>query len=199
MELATALGKLAAKIGPSQADAIRVSFAGPVAELDTELITRSVLTGYLSSARNEAQVNLINSPAVAKSFGLVVQKSSVAIETPYTELIEVDLIKGTEEVVVAGTFLGTHPRIVHIAGHNVETNVSGQFLFVENDDRPGMVGTVGTLLGAAQVNIANMSLSRTNDRSRAVTVLEVDSEPPASLLESLRQTPGILRVHVMSF
>jgi L-serine deaminase len=58
---------------------------------------------------------------------------------------------------------------------------------------------VGTLLGAAQVNIANMSLSRTNDRSRAVTVLEVDSEPPASLLDALRQTPGILRVHVMSF
>jgi D-3-phosphoglycerate dehydrogenase len=128
-----------------------------------------------------------------------VQKSSVAIETPYTELIEVDVIKGSDEIVVAGTFLGTQPRIVHIAGHNVETNVSGQFLFVENDDRPGMVGTVGTLLGAASVNIANMALSRTADRSRAVTVIEVDTEPPASLLESLRQTPGILRVLVMAF
>jgi D-3-phosphoglycerate dehydrogenase len=199
MDLASALGKLAAKIGPGQADAIRVSFAGPVAEMDTELITRSVLTGYLSSARNEAQVNLINSPAVAKAFGLEVQKSSVAIQTPYTELIEVDVIKGSDEIVVAGTFLGTQPRIVHIAGHNVETNVSGQFLFVENDDRPGMVGTVGTLLGAASVNIANMALSRTADRSRAVTVIEVDSEPPMSLLETLRNTPGILRVFVMAF
>ena len=199
MELATALGKLAAKLGPGQADAIRVSFAGPVAELDTELITRSVITGYLSSARNESQVNLINAPAVAKSLGLVVQKSSVAISTPYTELIEVDVIKGSEEIVVAGTFLGSQPRIVHIAGHNVETNVSGQFLFVENDDRPGMVGTVGMALGAASVNIANMSLSRTSDRSRAVTVIEVDTEPPATLLEALRATPGILRVLVMSF
>jgi D-3-phosphoglycerate dehydrogenase len=70
---------------------------------------------------------------------------------------------------------------------------------VENDDRPGMVGTVGTLLGAASVNIANMALSRTADRSRAVTVIEVDSEPPASLLETLRNTPGILRVLVMAF
>jgi D-3-phosphoglycerate dehydrogenase len=199
MDLAASLGKLAAKIGPGQADAIRVSFAGPVAELDTELITRSVLTGYLSSARNEAQVNLINSPAVAKALGLVVQKSSVAINTPYNELIEVDIIKGSEEIAVAGTFLGTQARIVHIAGHNVETNVSGQFLFVENDDRPGMVGTVGTLLGAASVNIANMALSRTADRARAVTVIEVDSEPPATLLETLRNTPGILRVLVMSF
>jgi D-3-phosphoglycerate dehydrogenase len=170
-----------------------------VAELDTELITRSVITGYLSSARNESQVNLINAPAVAKSLGLVVQKSSVAISSPYTELIEVDVIKGSEEIVVAGTFLGSQPRIVHIAGHNVETNVCGQFLFVENDDRPGMVGTVGMALGAASVNIANMSLSRTSDRSRAVTVIEVDTEPPAALLETLRATPGILRVLVMSF
>jgi D-3-phosphoglycerate dehydrogenase len=144
-------------------------------------------------------VNLINSPAVAKAFGLVVQKSSVAIDSPYTELIEVDLIKGSEEIAVAGTFLGSQPRIVHIAGHNVETNVSGRFLFVENDDRPGMVGTVGTLLGAASVNIANMALSRTKDHSRAVTVIEVDSEPPVSLLDALRATPGILRVLTMAF
>ena len=81
-----------------------------------------------------------------------------------------------------------------IAGHYVETNPTGRFLFVENDDRPGMVGTVGMSLGSASVNIANMALSRTNDRSRAVTVIEVDTEPPVTLLENLRQTPGILRV-----
>jgi D-3-phosphoglycerate dehydrogenase len=62
-----------------------------------------------------------------------------------------------------------------------------------------MVGTVGTLLGAASVNIANMALSRTKDHSRAVTVIEVDSEPPVSLLDTLRATPGILRVLSMAF
>jgi L-serine deaminase len=62
-----------------------------------------------------------------------------------------------------------------------------------------MVGTVGTLLGAASVNIANMALSRTKDHSRAVTVIEVDSEPPVSLLDALRATPGILRVLTMAF
>jgi D-3-phosphoglycerate dehydrogenase len=62
-----------------------------------------------------------------------------------------------------------------------------------------MVGTVGTLLGAASVNIANMALSRTKDQSRAVTVIEVDSEPPTSLLETLRATPGILRVLTIAF
>jgi D-3-phosphoglycerate dehydrogenase / 2-oxoglutarate reductase len=76
----------------------------------------------------------------------------------------------------------------------VETSPKGRFLFVENDDRPGMVGLVGTSLGEASVNIANMALSRDPEHARAVTVIEVDNEPPAALLEKLRATPGIIRV-----
>lgn len=194
LELAGSLGKMLAKIGPEQADAVRVSYLGPVSELDTELITRTVLTGYLAGARHEAQVNLVNAPAVAKALGLRITESTVALQTNCTELIEVSAIKGDETVTVAGTFFGSTPRLVHIAGHNVETNTKGRFLIVENDDRPGIVGVIGTALGEAGVNIANMSLSRTSDRTRAVTVIEVDSESPVTLLEKLRATPGILRV-----
>ena len=103
-------------------------------------------------------------------------------------------VKGDETVTVAGTFFGSSARIVYLAGHHVEVNTKGRFLIVENDDRPGIVGVIGTALGTAGVNIANMDLSRTADRSRAVTVIEVDSEPSAALLEQLRGTPGILRV-----
>lgn len=194
LDLATSLGKLIAKLGPQQADTIRVSYLGPVSELDTELVTRTVLTGYLSGAHNESQVNLVNAPAIAKAHGLRITESTVALATNCTELIEVSAVKGDEVCTVAGTFFGRSARIVHIAGHYVETNPTGKFLFVENDDRPGIVGTIGTSLGDASVNIANMALSRTADRSKAVTVIEVDSEPTASLLEKLRSTPGILRV-----
>jgi D-3-phosphoglycerate dehydrogenase / 2-oxoglutarate reductase len=194
LDLASSLGKLLSKIAPAQCDAIRVSYLGPVSELDTELITRKVLTGYLAAAHHEALVNLVNAPAVAKSHGLRVSESTVALATNTTELIEVSAIKGDEVCTVAGTFFGTSARIVHIAGHYVETNPKGRFLFVENDDRPGIVGTIGTSLGNASVNIANMALSRTSDHTRAVTVIEVDTEPPAELLEKLRSTPGIIRV-----
>jgi D-3-phosphoglycerate dehydrogenase / 2-oxoglutarate reductase len=194
LDLADSLGKLLSKIAPSQCDGIRVSYLGPVSELDTELITRKVLTGYLAAAHHEAQVNLINAPAIAKAHGISVTKSNAALATNCTELIEVSAIKGNEVCTVAGTFFGTSARIVHIAGHYVETNPTGKFLFVENDDRPGIVGTIGTSLGSASVNIANMALSRTSDRKRAVTVIEVDTEPPTELLEKLRSTPGIIRV-----
>ncbi len=194
LELADSLGKLLSKIAPAQCDGIRVSYLGPVSELDTELITRKVLTGYLAAAHHEAQVNLINAPAVAKAHGIRVSEATVALATNCTELIEVSAIKGDEVCTVAGTFFGKGARIVHIAGHYVETNPSGRFLFVENDDRPGIVGTIGSSLGDASVNIANMALSRNKDEKTAVTVIEVDTEPPAELLEKLRSTPGILRV-----
>ncbi len=121
-------------------------------------------------------------------------ESTVALATNCAELIEVTAIKGGETCRVAGTFYGKSARIVHIAGHNVETSPSGRLLFVENDDRPGIVGQVGTMLGEAEVNIANMALSRTEDHSRAVTVIEVDTEPTAALLDTLKSTPGIIRV-----
>ncbi|GAA5119009.1 phosphoglycerate dehydrogenase [Luteolibacter yonseiensis] len=194
LDLADSLGKLLSKIAPAQCDAIRVSYLGPVSELDTELITRKVLTGYLAAAHHEAQVNLVNAPAIAKAHGLRVSESTAALATNCTELIEVSAIKGEEVCTVAGTFFGKSARIVHIAGHYVEVNPTGKFLFVENDDRPGIVGTIGTSLGGASVNIANMALSRDLPNKKAVTVIEVDTEPSAELLETLRATPGIIRV-----
>lgn len=194
LDLAASLGKLLSKIAPAQCDAIRVSYLGPVSELDTELVTRKVLTGYLASASHEAQVNLVNAPAIAKAHGIHVSESTVALSTNCTELIEVSAVKGNAITTVAGTFYGNSPRIVHIAGHYVETNPTGRFLFVENDDRPGIVGVIGSTLGTAEVNIANMALSRNKEKKTAVTVIEVDSEPTASLLKNLRETPGILKV-----
>jgi len=194
LDLANSLGKLLSKIAPAQCDAIRVSYLGPVSELDTELITRMTLTGFLAAAHHESQVNLVNAPAVAKALGLQITESTVALATNCTELIEVSAVRGDEVCAVAGTFYGKAARIVHIAGHNVETSPQGRFLFVENDDRPGIVGMIGTALGSAAVNIANMALSRSLDRARAVTVIEVDTEPPVQLLENLRSTAGIIRV-----
>lgn len=194
LDLASSLGKLLSIIAPAQCDAIRVSYLGPVSELDTELVTRQILTGYLSAAHHEAQVNLINAPAVAKAHGISVTESTVALSTNCTELIEISAIKGDETITIAGTFFGNSARIVHIAGHYVETNTTGRFLFVENDDRPGIVGVIGGTLGEAQVNIANMALSRNKQEKTAVTVIEVDTEPSVELLAKLRGTPGILKV-----
>ena len=150
LDLADSLGKLLSKIAPAQCDAIRVSYLGPVSELDTELITRKVLTGYLAAAHHEAQVNLVNAPAIAKAHGISVtrihRRARHQLHRAHRSLRDQGRRASAPSPAPSSA---SPPRIVHIAGHYVETNPTGRFLFVENDDRPGIVGTIGTSLGSA--------------------------------------------------
>jgi len=194
LDLARALGKLLAKLGPENADSLRVSYHGALAKKDTGLVSRTTLTALLEASRPDGQVNIVNAPAIAAQLGLDMVESTINAKTEFNELLVAELRKGDTRYRVAGTIIGRSPRIVEMDRLYVDCNITGRFLFVENDDRPGIVGVVGTALGASGVNIANMDLSRTSDRTRAVTVIEVDTEPPADLLAKLRATPGIVRV-----
>jgi D-3-phosphoglycerate dehydrogenase len=194
LELASALGKLLAVLGPGNADSLRVSYHGALAKKDTGLVSRTALTAFLEVSRPDGHVNIVNAPAIAAQLGLDMVESTINAKTEFNELLVAELRTGDTRYRVAGTIIGRSPRIVEMDHLYVDCNIAGRFLFVENDDRPGIVGVVGTALGTAGVNIANMDLSRTSDRSRAVTVIEVDTEPPAALLETLRATPGIIRV-----
>jgi hypothetical protein len=194
LDLARALGKLLAKLGPENTDSLRVSYHGALAKKDTGLVSRTALTAFLEVSRPDGHVNIVNAPAIAAQLGLDLVESTINAKTEFNELLVAELRKGDTRYRVAGTIIGRSPRIVEIDHLYVDCNIAGRFLFVENDDRPGIVGVVGTALGTAGVNIANMDLSRTSDRSRAVTLIEVDTEPPTDLLEKLRATPGIIRV-----
>jgi len=192
LDLAGSLGKLLAKLGPENPDALRVSYHGPLAKKDTGLVSRKALTTLLGARRNDGQVNIVNAPAVAKSMGLDLTESTISAKTEYNELLVAELRKGDERFRVAGTIIGKSPRIVEIDRLFVDTNIKGEFLIVKNDDRPGIVGAVGTLLGSAQQNIANLSLARNKSDGNALTVIEVDSPLSADLMESIRSTPGVL-------
>lgn len=192
LDLARALGKMLAKLGPANADSLRVSYHGPLAEKDTSLVARTALTALLGEGCNEGQVNIVNAPAVAQKMGLDVVESTINAATEYSELLVAELSKGETRYRVSGTIIGQTPRIVELDRLYVDTNISGHFLIVHNDDRPGMVGVVGTALGEAGVNIANMSLARNKKKGIALNVIEVDHPLGAEILETLRSVPGIL-------
>ncbi|MGB1130481.1 MAG: phosphoglycerate dehydrogenase, partial [Haloferula sp.] len=193
LDLASSLGKLLAKLGPENPDSLRVSYHGPLAKKDTGLVSRKALTSLLSSVRtDDDQVNIVNAPAVAKAMGLDLTESTISAKTEFNELLVAELRKGDQRFRVAGTIIGQSPRIVEIDRLFVDTNIKGEFLIVQNDDRPGIVGAVGTLLGAAQQNIANLSLARNKSDGNALTVIEVDSPLSKELMDSIRSTPGVL-------
>lgn len=194
LDLARSLGKVLAKLGPENPDSLRVSYHGPLADKDTALVSRTALTSLLETSRDDGQVNIVNAPAVAAQMGIDLVESTIHAKTEFSELLVAELRKGDTRFRVAGTIIGKSPRIVEIDRQFVETSITGRFLIVTNDDRPGIVGAIGTALGEAKVNIANLSLARNKSEGVAISMIEVDSEPPVELLEKLRQTPGILRV-----
>lgn len=198
INLASALGKLASQIAPTQPDALRVNFYGNSHDADSDLITRSLISGYLAASRGAQQVNLVNAPAVAKAMGLRVTESFIPDDAGYHELIVLEIVKGDSRYRLAATLFGSMPRIVEIDGHSVEMGTTGHFLVVRNNDTPGMVGLIGTLLGSDSLNIANMSLSRNTLGGVALTIIELDGIPSNTVLEMLRKHPAIHQVRVVS-
>lgn len=192
IDIASGLGKLLAKIGPDNPDSLRISYHGPISKKDTALISRSVLTSFLEAARSDGQVNIVNSPAIAKEMGLETIESTINAATEYSELVIAELKKGDVSYRVSGTVIGKSPRIVEIDKLYVDINIRGHFLVVKNDDRPGMVGVIGTELGNAKANIANLSLARNSSEGSALTVIELDAPLEISVMSKIRDTEGVI-------
>ena len=191
LDLSASLGKLLAKLGPTNPDSLRVSYHGPLAKKDTALVSRTVLTHFLEASRCDGQVNIVNAPSIAAEMGLELVESTINAQTEYNELLVAELRKGENRYRLAGSLIGQTPRIVEIDKLYVDTNISGHFLIVKNDDRPGIVGAVGTLLGNAQVNIANLSLARNKTEGNALTVIELDEPLSPEIMSQIKELPGV--------
>ena len=124
-------------------------------------------------------------------------ESRVSAPGDYTDLLELSAQAEGQSVSVAGAFFGATPRIVNINNRPVEARPQGVVLVLENTDRPGMVGRIGTLLGAHGVNIATMSLSRNQAGGRALTVLNLDTTPSPELLAEISASEDILAAQVV--
>ena len=194
LDLATSLGKFLAKLGPANPDSLRVSYHGDIAEKDTALVSRTALTGYLTAAQDDGQANIVNSTAVAKEMGLNLSETTINATTEFSELIVVELIKGSEKFRLAGTIIGQSARIVEIDKLFVDININGKFLIVNNDDSPGIVGHVGTTLAEHDLNIANLSLARNKSEGVALNVIELDSTPTQAVIDALEAHVGIRSV-----
>jgi len=192
--LASSLGKFLAKLGPQNPDSLRVSYHGDISQKDTALISRTALTGYLEAARADGQVNIVNATAIAKEMGLNLTETTINACTEFSELIVVELIKGDEKFRLAGTIIGQSARIVEINKLFVDTNITGKFLIVCNDDSPGIVGHVGSMLGKHSINIANLSLARNKSEGNALSVIELDTNPTEELVTELEEFKGITSV-----
>jgi len=190
------LGKFLSQIAPKRADSLNINYSGKVNEVDTTAITRAVLKGFLQAAGG-SEVNEVNAPAFAESLGLKVSESRLSAPGDYTDMLELSATGEGKTLSVGGAFFGATPRIVSINSRPVEARPHGVVLVLENTDRPGMVGRIGTLLGDHGVNIATMSLSRNQAGGTALTVLNLDSAPGQELLAKIRASEDIRSAQVI--
>ncbi len=175
------LGKFLSQIAPKRAESLNINYSGKVNEVDTTAITRAALKGFLQLAGG-SEINEVNAPAFAETLGLTVSESRLSAPGDYTDMLELSAVGEGRTVSVGGAFFGATPRIVSINSRPVEARPQGVVLVLENTDRPGMVGRIGTLLGEHGVNIATMSLSRNQAGGTALTVLNLDTTPSEELL-----------------
>jgi D-3-phosphoglycerate dehydrogenase / 2-oxoglutarate reductase len=190
------LGRFLSQIAPKRVDALNVNYSGKVNEVDTTAITRSILKGFLQMAGG-TDVNEVNAPAFAESLGLKLTESRLSALGDYTDLLELSATAEGKIVSVGGAFFGATPRIVSINSRPVEARPHGVVLVLENTDRPGMVGRIGTLLGNHGVNIATMSLSRNQAGGTALTVLNLDTAPGEEVLAAIQASDDIHSAQVI--
>jgi D-3-phosphoglycerate dehydrogenase len=200
LPLGEALGKLLAQLSPASADRLHITYGGNARLLpNIDPVTRAVLRGFLSTS-NLKDVNNVNVRSVAQSIGITVEEKKSDEPVTFNEWVHVQAFSGGKKLVSAGgTFFGSpnNPRIVRLFSQSVEIPVSGTFLLLNNKDRPGIVGYLGTLLSRHNVNIANMSLARDTAGGLALTVLNLDSAPPPAVLDELQKDTDITNVKVV--
>jgi D-3-phosphoglycerate dehydrogenase/(S)-sulfolactate dehydrogenase len=185
------LGALAAQIATPGVREVRIAFAGDVAEAPQRPLTAAVLKGLLSHVE-ATPLNEVNAPGIARDRGITVREDRVAGHQDYASLVTVTVAGAGGEAVVAGTVFGHRDaRIVRVNQFRLEAIPDGHIILCVNDDSPGVVGNIGTALGAAGVNIARISLSRDAAGQAAVSLLNVDSEPAEAVLATLRSLPHV--------
>ena len=184
--LADRLGRFSVQLDPEHLSSVEVKVAGALALRDPELLARSVLAGLLAPVM-ASPVNLVNAHLVARERGVAVTVTTESETHGYGSLLTVVTQTREGRKIIAGTVFDGQPRIVRLRDLNIEFTPEGYILVLSYEDRPGMVGRLGTMLGGLGVNIASMHVGRKVKRGRAIVVLILDEElSPPQLTEVAR-------------
>jgi D-3-phosphoglycerate dehydrogenase len=198
LNLGEKLGRLLGQLAPKRNERLVVTYGGKATDVPTDPITRSILKGFLKPVAGD-DVNYVNATVTAQTIGLVVEETKSNEETDFSEWLHVTAHSDGQSVSAAGTVFSArnYPRIVRINNQPVEIDPKGVLFLMNNKDRPGIVGHLGSLMAKYKVNIASMSLHRNAAGGQALAVLNLDSVPPAELLAELQQDPDITNIRVL--
>jgi D-3-phosphoglycerate dehydrogenase len=194
INLAERLGGFISQKFDGGIEEIIIEYKGTVTELDMEPLTIAVLKGILTPILEET-VNFINAPLIAKERGIEVKEITTDEAGDYHSMLVIKVKSGKKESMVSGILHGKkEPRIITVNGFTVEIIPQGELLVLSNNDKPGVIGNIGILLGQKDINIARMQFGREKRGGKAISVVSVDTPVSKEILSKIKKLPNVLSV-----
>ncbi|MGH2691358.1 MAG: phosphoglycerate dehydrogenase [Actinomycetota bacterium] len=192
LPLAERLGRILTGLADTPISAIAIEYLGKVAELDTRVLTLAALKGVLADVVHEP-ISYVNAPTIAKERGLEVSERRTVESQDYVNLVLLRAETEAGEVSVGGTLVGKRDaeRLVRVYDFDLDMAPAEHMAFFLYEDRPGVIGTVGTLLGEAGVNVASMEVGRKEAGGLALMGLTVDSPIPEAVIDGIVKAVGM--------
>ncbi len=192
IDLGEKLGGLIAHLIEGGVKRLIVKYSGEIVKFNLKPVTVAVMRGFLSYFLKE-DVNMINAPSIAKERGIELQETQISTAHDFASLVRVEIITDSEERVIEGTIFGKNDsRVVRVDDYIIEAVPKGNMLVISNQDAPGVIGHLGTVLGSHKINIAGFHLSRITESGRALSLISVDSPIEDKVLEELRKLKNII-------
>jgi D-3-phosphoglycerate dehydrogenase len=196
--LAAAIGRLGGQIAASAITKIDINYIGAVSHLNIRPLTAAILADVLKDMSE--QVNMVNAPEIAKAKGIIISdmRTNDTSEWPTAITLTLHCEKGTHSV--TGTlFAGREPRIISIDGVPIEAALTPYMLIIHNEDKPGMIGALGTTLSDAKINIADFRLGRLGEGKTAIALVSIDTQLTDDIFTKVKTIPQIKQVQRLSF
>jgi len=199
IDLAGILGRIYYQAESDTVSKIEIMYCGDLAEKETRVISLSALKGFLEPIAKET-VNFVNAELIAKDMGIGLVESKSTYLDKYTNLITVKFVTKKKALSVSGTvFAKEEIRIVDFFGYKLDFEPASYVIAVQNVDKPGIIGQIGSILGSSDINIAAMQWSRNRKGDKAVAFVSVDGEVDDAVLKMLESIDGVLRVSRLHF
>jgi len=198
ISLAENLGLFAGQLTETSIEAVDILYEGTASGLNTRALTQAVLAGLLKPALSE--VNMVNAPVVAKERGIRVSETRRDQQGAYEGYIRITVATPELKRSVAGTvFSNGRPRLIQIKDINLDAEFAPHMLYVTNEDKPGFIGRLGSLLGDAGVNIANFNLGRSGPGQDSIALVEIDEPVAERVLSDIRKLPLVTQAKALAF
>jgi D-3-phosphoglycerate dehydrogenase len=197
LALAEKLGAFAGQMVDAGLKSIEIAYEGEVAKLNVKPLTAAALAGVLRPML--AEINMVSAPAVARERGMTVQEVRQETSPTYDSIIRITVVSDSGSRAFAGSVIAGVPRVVAVKGMELDAPFAPAMLYINNLDKPGFIGRLGSLLAEANINIATFNLGRVEAGEDAIALVGVDQTPSAALIEQVKATANVKEVRALVF